>query len=257
MEKYTDTSSQDVDSENASLMNNQTQKDETSKRRQSFVYLTLFNLFLFTLSMLSMICAVMSQRDSSGNAAAKLMDQFDIFSPAMHEIEYSHTKFSFANPLNSSKYVGTSEEVDNAWWDIAFLPDQMVSKADFPKLRKPADALQVTDPKTGETGYRVGLEVFHQLHCLNLLRMSTYPEHYTKVWWSDTADESAKVRAHLDHCIEILRVNLMCLSDVNVFTFHPIEGQGYWPDYDSHHVCRNFDRIKDWAKEHAMPAADV
>lgn len=73
----------------------------------------------------------------------------------------------------------------------------MVSKADFPKLGKPADALQVTDPKTGETGYRVGLEVFHQLHCLNLLRMSTYPEHYTKVWWSDTAEEAGKVRAHL------------------------------------------------------------
>jgi hypothetical protein len=73
----------------------------------------------------------------------------------------------------------------------------MVSTADFPKLRKPADSLQVTDPKTGETGYRVGVEVFHQLHCLNLLRMSTYPEHYTKVSWSDTAKEASQVRAHL------------------------------------------------------------
>lgn len=43
------------------------------------VYLTLFNLFLFTLSMLSLICAVMSQKDSSGNSVAKLMDQFGLF----------------------------------------------------------------------------------------------------------------------------------------------------------------------------------
>jgi hypothetical protein len=50
----------------------------------------------------------------------------------------------------------------------------------------------------------------------------------------------------------------MCLSDVNVFTFHEQEGmEGYWPDYNSHHVCRNFDRIRDYAKEHAMPEADV
>lgn len=40
--------------------------------------------------------------------------------PAMHQIEYSHTKFSFANPLNSSKYVGISDDVDNAWMDIAY-----------------------------------------------------------------------------------------------------------------------------------------
>jgi hypothetical protein len=73
----------------------------------------------------------------------------------------------------------------------------MISTSDFPKLQKPANAMQVTDPKTGETGYRVGLEVFHQLHCLNLLRMSTYPEYYTKLWWSDTNDKPEKVRAHL------------------------------------------------------------
>ena len=86
------------------------------------------------------------------------------------------------------------------------VPDQMVSAADFPKLQKPADALQVTDPKTGETGYRVGLEVFHQLHCLNLLRMSTYPDYYPKLWWSDTNDKPENVRAHLgESCPDLIR----------------------------------------------------
>jgi hypothetical protein len=73
----------------------------------------------------------------------------------------------------------------------------MVSATDFPKLGKPATAMQVTDPKTGERGYRVGIEVFHQLHCLNLLRMATYPEYYTKLWWSDTNDKPERVRGHL------------------------------------------------------------
>lgn len=78
MEKYTDSSSRQSDSENAAFIATQYQRDDT-KKRQSFVYLTLFNLFLFTLSMLSLICAVMSQKDTSGHSAAKLMDQFDIF----------------------------------------------------------------------------------------------------------------------------------------------------------------------------------
>jgi hypothetical protein len=80
----------------------------------------------------------------------------------------------------------------------------MVSKSDFPKLQKPLSAMPVTDPRTGETGYRVGLEVFHQLHCLNLLRMSTYPDYYPKLWWSDTNDKPEKVRAHLGMLIPFL-----------------------------------------------------
>jgi UDP-N-acetylmuramyl pentapeptide phosphotransferase/UDP-N-acetylglucosamine-1-phosphate transferase len=84
MEKYTDTSSQDADSENATLIASQSLRDETTKRRQNFLYLTLFNLFLFVVSMLSMVCAVMSQRNPSGNSAAKLMDQFEIFCMPNH-----------------------------------------------------------------------------------------------------------------------------------------------------------------------------
>lgn len=263
MEKQTLDNTSNDDYENAAFLNTSYLKDSETARRRNYVYLTLFNLFIFTLSMLSLICAVMSQKDSSGHSAAKLMDQFDIFSPAMHEVEYSHVKYSLPNPLNSSKYVGLTDEVENAWMDIAYLPDQMVSKSDFPKLKKPDDAMQVTNPTTGETGYRVGIEVFHQLHCLNLLRMSTYPDHYKTITWSDTNDAPEKVRAHLDHCIEILRINLMCLSDVNVFTFQPTKEEGkqgmggYWPDYETEHVCRNFDHIKDWARANAVPDADV
>ncbi|KAH8723663.1 hypothetical protein GQ44DRAFT_728511 [Phaeosphaeriaceae sp. PMI808] len=261
MEKYNDSKSSQEDTqsdfESSSLLSTHDLKQE-ARRRQNYVCLTLFNLFLFTLSMMSLICTVISQRSTSAYSAAQLMDGFGIHSPAMYEVEYEPVKFSLASPINSSKYVGITDDVENAWMDVAYLPDQMVSVDDFPKLQMPDTAMKVTNPKTGETGYRVGLEVFHQLHCLNLLRMSTYPEYYPKLWWSDTNDKPERVRGHLDHCIEILRMNLMCLSDVNVFTFHPKEGkEGYWPDYESHHVCRNFDKIKKWANDNAMPEADV
>ncbi|KAF2127618.1 hypothetical protein P153DRAFT_343832 [Dothidotthia symphoricarpi CBS 119687] len=231
---------------------------QSAQKRRTMAILTLLNLFVFTISMLSLMCTIMAQKDPSGHSAAKLMDQFGIYSPAMHIVSHTSRKFALPSPLNSSKYVGITDEVENAWMDIAYLPDQMVPLQDFPKLRKPASAMQVTDPRTGETGYRVGLEVFHQLHCLNLLRMSTYPEYYREVEWSDISEPREKVRAHLDHCIEILRLNLMCFADVNVFTFHEQEGrEGYWPDYETEHVCRNFEGVKEWANMHAMPEADV
>jgi hypothetical protein len=81
MEKYTDATSPSQDAsdfENASLLDSTHTKQETERRR-NYIYLTLFNLFIFTLSMLSLICAVMSQKDSSSNSAAKLMDEFNLF----------------------------------------------------------------------------------------------------------------------------------------------------------------------------------
>jgi hypothetical protein len=57
----------------------------------------------------------------------------------------------------------------------------MISVENFPKLEMPETSSKVADPKTGETGYRVGLEVFHQLRCLNMLRMASYPDYYQKM----------------------------------------------------------------------------
>lgn len=56
--------------------------------------------------------------------------------------------------------------------------DQWISKADIRKLDMPKSELMVDHPQTGEEGYRVGMEVFHQLHCINLLRRIAYREYY-------------------------------------------------------------------------------
>ncbi|KAL1607979.1 hypothetical protein SLS60_002918 [Paraconiothyrium brasiliense] len=240
------------DGETTSFLNRD-QFKETAKRK-GMTYLLLANLFVFTMSLLTLICAVYAQKSQSTYSAARLMDEFGVFSPAMNVVEYREVEFKLPSPVNSSKYVGVSQDVNNAWLDIAYVPDQMVSVNDFPKLKKPTDSLKVSDPKSDETGYRVGLEVFHQLQCLNLLRMATYPEHYTKLQ-SDESSKPEEVRAYLDHCVEILRTKLMCASDVSVFTYHAMPGkQAPVPDYDSKHVCRNFDKIKQWATDNAVPA---
>lgn len=56
--------------------------------------------------------------------------------------------------------------------------DQWISEVDIEKLGMPKTSLKVAHPETGAEGYRVGMEVFHQLHCINLLRRVTYKEYY-------------------------------------------------------------------------------
>jgi hypothetical protein len=56
--------------------------------------------------------------------------------------------------------------------------DQVITNEELEIIGMPRDHLRAIHPKTGVEGYRVGLEVFHQLHCVNLLRMVTYKEYY-------------------------------------------------------------------------------
>jgi len=143
----------------------------------------------------------------------------------------------------------------------------MISDAERKIIDMPASHLKVKNPKTGVEGYRVGLEVFHQLHCVNLLRQVTYRDYYVNVS-GDIADQEnlqmhtgsvpclkkpRDLLTYLDHCLEILRLHVQCSADVGVFTFYMLEGDPLpWPELDSWHTCRNFDKVRDWAAENSV-----
>lgn len=154
----------------------------------------------------------------------------------------------------------------------------MISREELDDLGLDPASLKIAHPMTGEEGYRIGIEVFHQLHCLNLLRMATFKEWYSlESVGGDVATDEEDLRGHvgketrlidwhisaaddfIDHCLEALRMNLMCQSDIGVFTFknYPEMGlEGHWPDFSTLHVCRNFDAVRDWAMVHSVTFED-
>jgi hypothetical protein len=83
----------------------------------------------------------------------------------------------------------------------------MITPEELGKIAMPRDSLKVKHPKTGVEGYRVGLEVFHQLHCINLLRQVTYKDYYTKLGNGNFAGgeedlqmHTGKSTSHLTRC---------------------------------------------------------
>lgn len=60
----------------------------------------------------------------------------------------------------------------------------------------PKTHLRAKHPKTGVEGYRVGLEVFHQLHCINLLRQVTYKDYYTELGNGNFAGGDEDLQMH-------------------------------------------------------------
>jgi hypothetical protein len=173
--------------------------------------------------------------------------------PAAPIVEYKSVRYNITPVTEMTEYVGYGPKVDAAWNRVTYdVGDQSLTADEMTRLGLSLDSLKVKDPKTGDQVYRVGIQVFHQLHCLNLLRQDSYRDYYSH-HGGDIEVPADDLRGHLDHCIEILRTTLMCHGDIGVFPFRYYEGfEGHWPDFSTLHTCRNFEGIRDWAFEHAV-----
>ncbi|OQV05017.1 hypothetical protein CLAIMM_09821 [Cladophialophora immunda] len=168
--------------------------------------------------------------------------EISAWSPALDAIEYNYRSLFD----ESIQYGGLpSPEIDANWDDlVAERPFALTEVEVTDKLRHSATkAVHFTEEEGGE--YLGFLEVFHQLHCINMLRKFVYSDYYA----SDRAllDTLDNVRMHMDHCLEMLRRNVMCYGDVSVLTYTWSAKKDIPnPNFDVMHKCRNFDRIVDW-----------
>jgi len=79
------------------------------------------------------------------------------------------------------------------------------------RIPRPAAAQLVnkTLPIPGEPGqYAILLNVFHQLHCLNMLRKRLYDK------TDYPPDHETMGMEHMEHCYDSLRQSLMCSADL-------------------------------------------
>ncbi|KAL1754605.1 hypothetical protein FB107DRAFT_275608 [Schizophyllum commune] len=148
-----------------------------------------------------------------------------------------------------SAYQELSNDADKLWSDL-YVPSSVFMIPREIAVRLPNRTYPV--PKHAEEGLYFGqLDVFHQLHCLNYLRMGLTPERYRHVIQKDLLEYE-----HLNHCIDSIRQSLMCSSDVSVNVWQWSEQhQSVVGRLNVAHSCRNFDKIRDWARERAAPQA--
>ncbi|KAL8387061.1 hypothetical protein RB595_010185 [Gaeumannomyces hyphopodioides] len=177
--------------------------------------------------------------------------QLSVWSPALEAVEY--VSLDFDNAFNStSKYRGPpTPEVEQAWHNLTFkhaveIPEDKISALN----RSEKDNLHHVPPDVG-TGYVALIEVFHQLHCLNLVRMFTwyqagkYPGGAPPGLFPGKED-AFRNRMHVDHCLETLRIALMCWGDVTPVVVRKGGPVGGRADFNSHHKCRNWDKLESW-----------
>ena len=97
-----------------------------------------------------------------------------------------------------------------------------------------------------------GVAVFHQLHCLGVLRQGWF------AFLADLDPVTENKYAHLGtaaaiHCFEYLRQSVMCSADTT------IESVSYWGfdgkvhgahGWGVQHQCKDWDAVWDWTEKH-------
>ncbi|KAJ7113012.1 hypothetical protein C8R44DRAFT_984859 [Mycena epipterygia] len=161
------------------------------------------------------------------------------YSPAQHMITYQTVKFHRGLQEDIPIYERPpSAEVDEAWRKLYAYAASRVPKSEVVKMTNN------TWPILREEGnYVLALDVFHQLHCLDILRQQLYPGHnYTH-----------QSTVHLRHCIGAIRQALMCYADVSpiVWQWSTKYKEAEQRD-DILHTCRDFNKIQGWARERSM-----
>ncbi|KAG2143189.1 hypothetical protein BD769DRAFT_1772242 [Suillus cothurnatus] len=186
---------------------------------------------------------------------APSIDDVVLYSPANEAVE-SIGIIRFNGTLGTpSIYRGPPSPEINAAWDRISLNAFTVRMTLEQLLRtgeKPSPSM-VRYPDEYGGGYMASVEVIHQLHCIDMLRRASWGEHDNST--SHEFHESPEVfwRIHLDHCIEMLRQNLMCRGDVTMLTYDWVKGMdGPLPNFNTPHQCRNFEKILNWVDEHRV-----
>ncbi|KJK74826.1 hypothetical protein H634G_09870 [Metarhizium anisopliae BRIP 53293] len=169
--------------------------------------------------------------------------------PAQDAIHYEVKKFHRGFGDKKTVYqADPSPEVDKVWMSL-------YNEIGISRLsREQAQLLpNRTYPFIGDEGYYIAeLAVFHQLHCVNAIRIALSKDYYQTVLSLEEFDDvqGSYGRDHISHCLDAVREAIMCASDISVITWQ-------WNDQakkalghgDVLHTCRSFEKIKEWAAD--------
>jgi len=250
--------SQDEDRENLLPGSQLDKQPATSKSSHSILYATLL---IIISSLISLSIGLRLGRHYLFNPDSFCIDRTSKYSPMLEDIEIKYDWVQFEGSLMHENIYrkNASPEVDEAWqalgvnYRASIVPDSLAAKSGLSPSQ-----VQVSDKYGG--GYPANVEGLHHLHCLNLLRQSLYYnyDYYNAQGTGAFVNSGDILRLHVSHCLDTIRQQLMCLPSIDVLgqVWYNPEAPNALPDFNTKHMCRNYDDIKQWAQGHQAPAWD-
>ncbi|KAI6080976.1 hypothetical protein F4821DRAFT_250332 [Hypoxylon rubiginosum] len=159
--------------------------------------------------------------------------------------------------LDKSIFAGEpSPEVDSAW-------SELMTGINIKILPQEMDQLGISSIAFRDgSGYVGSLSVYHELHCVKKIRQWFYYDHY---YANLSQHDRFGERAHVEHCIEELRVSIACHGDTTVIPYdwlHDIDQERTllgitFRDDEPLHRCVNWDKLHKWAQSRRVDIRDT
>ncbi|KAI0474681.1 hypothetical protein F4859DRAFT_514530 [Xylaria cf. heliscus] len=188
--------------------------------------------------------------------------QTSVWSPANEAIEYENIEIENGFGHESPYRGPPTPELEQAWEKLWRYGDYRFPEGNLPLINR---TVNLGDNKTlkpwhdGKGGFHGQLEVFHQLHCLNLVRQYTWRDWYFRHpdivrIPGDMAASDVEARMHTDHCIEAVRLALMCNGDTTpiITVLNPVAPRGEMSDFSPAKKCRKFEKLQEWSVQNAL-----
>ena len=112
-------------------------------------------------------------------------------------------------------------------------------------------------PLSDGSGYIAGLDTTHHLHCLISIRHALAPDYYADEIATMYKPAGEVYPTHIAHCLEILRMMILCKSDGSLFTYAwSMEQKAPLTNFAVEHTCTNWERLTGWARENSFNIHD-
>ncbi|KAI2768969.1 hypothetical protein F4815DRAFT_489826 [Daldinia loculata] len=214
-------------------------KLKTKPKRLRRWGLYVFHIFLFTMN--TVLATVFMRKIMLYDDRLSL----HAHSPARSTVEYETTYFEKYGHLSSPFSKKPGPELDAAWHKQLSGMNIRVSK----DWLEPFDAESIHF--ADGSGVLAQLGVYHELHCLKKLKHWIYRSDY---YGNMSAIELEEEEAHIEHCLEWLRVAALCRGDTTLTTFQWRKGErvSLETEYPIPRQCVNSERLLKWSEERAV-----
>jgi len=223
-----------LDDDDSSI--NSTSSRSPTGRRFTWVVVHTLVIAVYTLAIAGLGILIFQSRSSSLSSGPNDAT-YSHFSEA---IAYTDPVIFDATPF-SNEFTGPPRPEQDAAWR------RLLSNIHIRVPGKTVEQLNRTSLELRDgSGYVGMLGVFHELHCLKIIRHLIHQDYYPEEY---TPEKLPEALAHVDHCLEFLRRNAMCNVDLDLVTFEWKNDHGPLPVFEAPRVCIDWDRFNDWAGE--------
>ncbi|KAH8881938.1 hypothetical protein GQ53DRAFT_734493 [Thozetella sp. PMI_491] len=165
------------------------------------------------------------------------------WSPVQEFIEFEINGEHALDHNRYSPYSGPPTPDQERAWDDLIKP--VYFRASREELERGGERLDNLAELEGG-GYLATIGVYHEIHCLRQLRLQLFRDRY---YPNLTEAQDKYLHRHLDHCLEALRLTIMCNGNTALYSFA-------WDDPDAHmpatksnskSVCVKWSAVETWS----------